>query len=212
MLNEITAYSRKLLLIIAAPVGLILVSVVGNALWDRAGSYLLDWIIRIVITFMDTMIGTYKDSIYREASKGYHEYAASSLYGLVLAGIAGLYISLIILERIRTRAGSGPDVDGPRVPGIIRIFRSRIFFYAFVLIAIANIGISISRNAYISAVTVYAQTSIDRLAPYLTEAEEEKLLAQFRNVRGTADYYTFHAGLLKLFEAHGLDHRSTPPL
>lgn len=214
MLAKIAARSRKLLLIIAAPIGMILLSVVGNALWDRVGSDFLDWIVRIIITSMDAVIGTYKDSIYREASHGYHEYASSRLYGFVLGGILGLYIGLILLERLLdrisfNRVSSVPDVDSPRV---FRILRSRIFFYVVFLIAIANSVISISRNAYIGAVTVYAQTSVDRLAPYLTEADEEELLAQFRNVRGAEDYYTFYARLLKLFETHGLDHRSIPPL
>lgn len=89
---------------------------------------------------------------------------------------------------------------------------SRAFSYVLLLFVLSTSVVSLSRQVYVRAVVVFAQTSIDRLAPYLTDAEEEELLAQFRNVQRAEDYYAFYDRLLEIYEEHGLDHRSTAPL
>ena len=58
------------------------------------------------------------------------------------------------------------------------------------------------RISSINNIITYTQTNIDRLAPMLTEQEEEELLAEFRSVKNAEDYYKFHSKLLKLSSDH----------
>ena len=199
---------RKSLTIAAAPIGVILLGAVGSGVWDRLGSSFFDWIARAIITAVSALFGTYKDSIYREASVGFHEHAATSLYALAMGAAVGMCISFVVLIG-RRRGNSSSKSDASRIS---RVFQSRVFAYVVVLAVLSFAAVSFFRDIYVAAVVVYAESSIDRLAPYLTDAEEEELVAQFRNVRGAEDYYAFYSRLLEIYEAHGLDHRSVPPL
>ena len=199
---------QKYLVPAATVIGVILLGAVGSGVWDRLGSRFFDWIARAVITFIDALIGSYKDSIYRAASRGFHEQAASFLYMYVIVAVAVICIALVVSVGHR-RNNSSWKSGASRIS---RAFRSRAFPYVLVLYVFSTTGVTLSRHFYVKAVVVFAQSSIDRLAPYLTDAEEEELLAQFRNVQGATDYYAFYDRLLEIYEAHGLDHRSVPPL
>ena len=200
--------SRKLLTCAVGTVGALFLSVLGSGVWDRLGNPLVDWITRTIITVIGALIGTYKDSIYREASRGFSEYPASMLYGFLLTVIP--VIAIVLVRRAR-RLRENPSLES-RASRMSRLMLSRTFLYLFLLYALSFSAVAYSRQVYMRAIITYAESSLDRLAPHLTEAEEEELLAQFRSVQSAEDYYAFYRRLLETYEQHGLDHRSVPPL
>ena len=218
MPDETVRRSRKFLLGAAGTIGAVFLSALGSGVWNHWGSPFLDWISRAIITVIAALVGTYKDSIYREASRGFQEYPASMLYAFVLITMPMIAIALVwFAARLREDLGSEPGPSSvsrmsPSHVFLSRVFLSRTFLYLFLLYTFATSAVSLSRQFYIRAIVVYSQSSIDRLAPHLTNAEEEELLAQFRSVQSAEDYYSFYGRLLDIFEAHGLDHRSDPPL
>lgn len=102
---KIVMPSRKVLRIAATSVGVVFLGAVGSGVWDRMGSDALDWTARAIITLIDALIGTYKDSIYREASLGFHEHAASTLYVYLLC-VTAICIIFIVLQRRRRENSS----------------------------------------------------------------------------------------------------------
>ena len=199
---------KKYLKYAVALVGTIVLGAVGSGVWERLGSKFFDWIARSIITFVNALIGTYKDSIYREAALGFNEQAASMLYLIVLGAMVGGCFGFTVARWHRhqdSRANS-------RASTVSRTPWPRVLLYLSLVFVASNSAINASRHIYVREIVVYVYSSIDRLAPFLTDAEEEELLAQFRNVRGSEDYYAFYDRLLETYEAHGLDPRGRPPL
>ena len=85
---------------------------------------------RSVISFINTVIGTYRDSNYREASHGFQERAASSLYMLVHVTVAVICIMLSALGA-RRYENSTWRFGNSRMS---RVFRSHKFSIAAVLL------------------------------------------------------------------------------
>ena len=162
--DEIGGRLRKLALTAAASVGVVVLGAIGSGLWDRLGSPFLDAVVRAIITAIDALIGTYKDSIYREASYGFHEKPASILYSFVWGIVPVMSIAIVALALIVLRDGNSISVRTART---LRVVRSRLFLYGFLLYTISSSAIFLSRHAYVRGVVVYAESSIDRLAPYL---------------------------------------------
>ncbi len=99
---------NKYLKIIFAAILTIILGAIGSGVWERFLSPAFDKTREIIINVMNYFVISYKDSIYADAAKGFHEYSADSLYCLVLICIVSLYlVMLLIIRDIRARKIKG---------------------------------------------------------------------------------------------------------
>jgi len=203
--------SRRTLKVGLAILGTVILGAIGSGIWARIGEPLANLLTSSVINGINLFFSSYKDSIYIRASYGFREYSANALLQYFIFILAMIFMLLVVFN---------PWLTDRYPVGALRnkinhFFRSgRGFLLQGVILFTVLFAcvVMYTRISYVNRVITYAQTSIDRLAPFLTNQEEEELLAEFRSVRSAEDYYKFYDRLLKLYSDHGIAHRSVRPL
>ena len=154
--------------------------------WDTATNFVINSISRVV--------GTYKDSIYADAAKGFHEESAVFIHIVVLMLPPLGYWFVLLSHPIMRKK--------PEEKNRIRDFmRSRQGFYIlFVVTLLIMLSFSISqlRVSYINKVVTFSVQSMNILAPKIPDVEMKTLRANYYQVETRDDYLAFHKQLLEL--------------
>ncbi len=191
--------------------GTVLLGAIGSGIWARIGEPLANLLTSAVINGINLVFSSYKDSIYIQASRGFREYSANALYQLFVVTLAMFYILLVVFHPWLTDRYPA-DALRNRTKQFLRSGRGFLLVGVLVFTVLSTCAVVYTRISYVNRIITYAQTSIDRLAPFLTDQEEEELLAEFRSVRSAEDYYKFYDRLLKLFSDHGIASYGVRPL
>lgn len=191
--------------------GAIVLGAIGSGLWDRMGDPILQMLSGAVINGIDLVVGSYKDTIYRQASYGFREYPSTFLFKIFIFFLTALYLAVVVSHPAVSRGERAQNLGG-RARKAIRSRGGFFLLVALALVALSSFYATSTQLSYTNRVILFAEVSIDRLAPFLTDQEEEELLASFRSVRSAADYYLFYDRIIALHEANRLPHHSVPPL
>ena len=189
---------RRPIKAVAFILGSMIVGALGSGLWERAGSPMLDWTIEATVSLIDIAFTSYRDSIYRDAALGFYEGPSSTLLQLVY--IAPVYGFLIYLFTMLTGSPSPDD------PGKVRI--SKLHFWTlnfFAAVALFMMMIAGIRQTYVNGVATFAEKTLDRIAPFIDEQQEEELLSEFRGVTSKAEYKEFRSRLLSICKQNGVE-------
>ena len=196
--------SKRHIQIILAWVVPILLGAIGSGVWARIGEPFTNFCTSAIINGISFFFSTYKDSIYRGASYGFREYSSNELFklfiGFALLGYLLIPFTHPWLRKYYPTRQTEPD----RTQFFFRSGCGFILISIFAFAVLSSLAVGITSISYNNRIITYTQTSIDRLAPFLTEQEEEELLAEFRSVKDAKDYYTLHEKLLKLSSKHNV--------
>lgn len=196
---------------IAVTFGTIILGAIGSGVWEKLVGPLFDGLTELIIDALDFLIGSYKDSIYREAAFGYREYAANGIYELIIGAMPALYLILLLNH---PKMAKRTAVTG-LAKSLRAALRSAGGFYVLSVITLfvfSYIVVSVTRLNYTNAVVTFAEGSIDILAPYISEDERRQLLSDFRRVTCKEDYYKYYAKLVELYKKYDISSNGVAPL
>ena len=82
--------------------GAIILAIISSAIWDKVGAPIFDNIFKFLLNISTLGLEKYRNTIYEEISKGFHENVSLEIYMLVTSIILGIIMTTImVLLRIR---------------------------------------------------------------------------------------------------------------
>ena len=172
----------------------LLIGGLGFSLWE--GSFApMDWIVR----FLATVSPTFRDSLYREATKGYDSMHAVVNFTIlammvVVLGYFGLWGANYLYRRFSGRDHSLALFDFPK--------RHLIFNAIAILVVMGTLIVNLQLS-YSKRVIAYSMDSIEVLAPDIPNATRLRLRLDFFCMRNADDFYLLNEKLNKLSETTG---------
>src|SRR5436190_13657044 len=96
-----------------------------------------------------------------------------------------------------------------------QFMRSSRGFYVIsflTLLVFVQVFVASTRARYVRAVILYANSTIQRIAPYIDDKTEKQLWAQYRSIRNAKDYYAFYDSLQAHLKQFGIPDYGVKPL
>lgn len=189
--------------IIAGVAVAIILGALGSGIWERLLSPAYDYCSSAVVGLFGSVSISFKNSIYREAARGFHERHALSLLTYILSGVGGLYTGFLVVHLSRRSTKIGKAISS-----LLRSSKASFILLLFVLAILFATLITSMRENFVNQVTTYALNGIEILGSDITAEEQAKLRAEFFQIKDAEDFYSFHNRLQALAEVTGvpLDH------
>ncbi len=172
----------------------VLLGGIGLSFWE--GSFApLDWAGRLLAAVSPT----FRDAIYREATKGFHlMHSAASLTIVALTVVAIGYVGLWGGNYILRKFSRGEQT--------LTFFQFAKHHIIFNVLAVMVILVSLIVNmqlSYSKQVITYSMNSIEVLAPEIPTATRLRLRLDFFCIRNADDFYLLNEKLHRLSEETG---------
>jgi hypothetical protein len=119
---------KKIFKRIGAIIGIILLGAIGSGFWSKILSPACSWVVDKIIRAVGAISISFKNYVYLNAAKGFHEAHSLSLLFLFLGMITGLYIGMLII-RYMTKFGKPRE----KFLSFARSNKEFILFHFFVL-------------------------------------------------------------------------------
>lgn len=186
----------------------IILGAIGSGLWERAIGPGFDAVANFVINAISRLVGTYKDSIYADVAKGFHEQSSMFLHILVLSLLPMGYMIILIRHPIRRKKPG----ENNRIRKFVRSQRGYYMLIVITLSIMLTFFLSQFRVTYINKVITFSEQSMHILAPYVSNDEMKDLRATYHLVQNRDDYFAFHKRLLKMSKEAGVKLPKFKPL
>jgi len=184
---------KKILICIGSAITAIILGAIGSGLWERCFSRLYDGGINAIISIMSFLSSSYRNGIYIEAAKGFHEYSSLYLHTMVLSLVPLMY--LMILWRHPYKKKAAPD---SRMRVFIRSRRGYYLLSFLTFTVFVSFFFSLTRVTYVNSVVTTSRQSISILAPKISDMETKELWALFYSMKSSDDFNVFKGKLQKL--------------
>lgn len=209
--------------------GIVLLGAIGSGVWQIVGAPVVTFISELIISSINLLVGTYKDSIYSNASKGFRESSATALYVLFFVLPPLIYLSYSFgkgygkraakkeIQNIEKESANKHDDELEQLEYRRRKLQERLITlkrirFAPILLLLVVALIAASQISYTNRIVTYVENTLDRLAPYENAMSILRLRAQFREVSTAEDYYLLYDLLESKLKEHGLESKSIEPL
>lgn len=190
--------------------GAIILGAIGSGLWSELLAPTWNLCLALVVKLFAYSSDSFRDSIYLEAAKGFHEKHSLAVLTLTLALIAGVYTGILMMLAFYRYE---------RPKNTIRRFMKSEYeyvvfsFFAFVaLTSIVMIIFIAIHSSYSNKVTTNSLNSIEIVAPYLGIEETLQLRSQFYSIKTRRDYDAFYSRMRLIGEKNKLDLPLSMPL
>jgi len=157
--------------------------------------------IETIVKFFGTISISFKNSIYADVAKGFHEQHSLSLINLFYGFICGFYTFLFIM--IVTL-----KYDRPReaIRELLKSFKYALLTGAFVCLVVIVVTIFGSFQAtYVNKIATGSINSIEIISPYLDVQKTLELRSEFHRIKTAEDYNRFYEELNNLGEKHKIN-------
>ena len=192
--------NNKIIKRIGAIVGLIFMSIVGNALWSKFLSPGWDWTVDKSIRGISTVSTSFKTYIYKEAAKGFHEEHSLTLLVLFLGVITGIYIALLISRHILR-------LEKPRekIKAFLGSHKEFVIFHFLVLVLIVTSFSMIIQSTYSNKIAMKSLNSIEIVSPFVKEKDRRLLKSKFLRIKSCEDYIAFYNKMKSIADKYSLE-------
>jgi hypothetical protein len=169
-------------------VGVVLIGVLGSALWEVVLHGLYERGSRFLLTLFTLGLDSMRNSIYADVARGHHE--VPSLYLLMFFVVSVLAIPISIIVNLTLMSHIWPANLAreerqrlrPRLRRLIYKLTTFCFFVGVILL-----GRLITLN-YTNLAITHFEHSLAICAPYLTGEEERAIRSQFALIKTSMDY------------------------
>jgi hypothetical protein len=185
--------------IVGTALGAILLGAIGSGVWSELLAPLWNSLLTIIVKVFAYFSDSFKNSIYEEAAKGFHEKYSLTVLMILLGMFIGIYIALLVSHFLL-------QFERPQ-DAVKRFMRSRYEFIAFsfmVLVFVTMCTFVSIHSAYANKITTRSLNSIYIVAPYVDNSEVLRLKSQFHQIKTAGDYKAFYFRLKDLGEKHKL--------
>jgi len=195
--------AKKLLPWICGILGVILLGAIANGVWSGILSPALNWLVDITIRSLSFISVTFKNGIYVDAAKGFHEAISCRILTLLWLLMLGVpVVSLIMLYRLK-RLSSQPSKE--RAIPFAATKHGYVVLCIAVLIMAAITCSDIIEIIFINKVTTQSLNSIDIIAPFIEQKEYLSLKSDFLRIKNAEDYEDFHRKMVELSDKHEIE-------
>lgn len=189
--------------------GTIFLGAIGSGLWERFLSKIIDSLVSLSVEFLNSIFKSYKDGIYETASVGFHETYSMQLFLLFFLLMPLAYIKL--LKRHPENNKDKGDFD-KKVGSFLRGKNGYVLLQILTISVMISCLFIVSGISYTNRIITYSIRSIDIVKPYISDAEYDKLISDYYQVRNTDDYSKFSVNIQKIAEEHALRLPENAPL
>ena len=182
---------NKLLKVVLGVLATIVLGAIGSGLWERMLGPFLDWLTRATIGLYASIVGTYRDSIYESAAKGFHEQHSLATYTMIIGMLPFIYYLLLRRHPTVTR-----NPDDP-----MRVFmRSRKGYWVILALTIAVFfatSFSSLRIRHINETITFSLASTEIVRPLIGEQKYIDLRSRYFSMRSSKDFRAIYDELVK---------------
>lgn len=143
---------------------------------------------------------SYRDSIYENAAKGFHEAQSLALYTLILSLLPLAY--LLILQRHPTERK--PEREKSTIREFLRSRKGYWLIFALTMAVFVQVTFSMLRLRHINETITYSLGTFEIVRPYVGEAQYTKYRSRFFATRTAAEFEALHAEIISVAKQHGL--------
>lgn len=180
--------------------GTIVLGALGSGLWQIILGPLVYKIGRIFLGLLSLIFVTLNNNIFQEIAKGFHESHSLFLLELAVGGLAGILISLIVLNSNLRRKERANKL----VPGILDSKRA---YYIWILASIFSLSFLLG-GLFIAAYENLYITRFEQIlticSPYISQNETSKFHSQFAQIKSKIDYENIVSSLENIAKSNNL--------
>ena len=196
--------------IFAGIIGTIFLGAIGSGLWERVISAFIDKMVTLSINVINFFFITYKDSLYKEASNGFHEFYSLQIWILALLLLPILYVRVLQIHPANKSRNEQKKTISFKI--FINSKKGYLSIYAVTLVMIVIIIFSTFRYRYINDTVTYSLTSLEIIAPYISKKESLLLRSQYFSITNTKDFMIFNEKVQSIAKENKLNLHTFKPL
>ena len=199
--------NKKILKWVVGGFGIIFLGALGSGLWSEFLSPARSWLVDKIIRSISALSISFKNYIYANASKGFHEEHSLTILVVFLGSLAGVYTAILIVrytlrlekprEKIRSFMGSRKEF---------------VFFNFIVLIVLVGTFFTAIQSTYSNKITMKSLNSIEIITPYIDSKDSLLLKSEFLRVKTCADYEAFYSKTQNLAQKYKIELPLLKPL
>lgn len=186
----------------------IILGAIGSGLWERFLGPFLDWLARVTVGAFAWGHTSYRDSIYENAAKGFHEAHSLAVYTLVLGLLPMFYLFILLRHPTAQGTTAAPSKFRETV-------RSRKgFWLVFILAMIVFVAVNFSalRLRHINETITYSLATFEIVRPYVGEDQYARYRSRYFALRTAAEFEVLHREVQAVAKARGVQLPNYQPL
>lgn len=192
---------NKILSTIIGFVGALILSGLGSGIWEVILKPLFYKVGFLFVQLISQVFDGYKDSLYREASSGFHEFSSLSIMILVVFVVIAAY------ARLMSNHPHNKKKEFEWEKKFKLFLKSKKGYYVTCCISVSAIvfmNVFIFRISYVNQVITISERSINIVNPYLSEKDRLLLRAEFSSIESADDFYKFKSHVESVAEKNEL--------
>lgn len=196
--------------LIGGLLGTVVLGVLSSAIWD--GIKPLSRFVYEKTLYVSTLgIEKYKDGIYQDIAKGYHESVSLEIFVLINSILLSLIFvtmvtcTLVYLCRDEDHVVTRKVVAFLRWP---RTFRKRyfvVFVVFYTVFVLTFFTLNLVKTKYANQAVVYFTQMITIVTPHLSEQEINEFHSNFAQVKNKSDYVSIISSLEDVVQKNNLE-------
>lgn len=178
----------------------IFLGAIGSGLWERFLGPFLDWLSRVTIGAFAWGHASYRDSIYSDAARGFHEAQSLALYTVFLGFLPLLYFW--ILRRHPTEKRAARDTSVFRE--IIRSRKGFWLIFALTMVVFISVMFSTLRLRHINETITYSLATFEIVRPFVGEDQYLRYRSRYFSLRTAVEFDALHKEILAVAKVHDI--------
>lgn len=163
-------------------------AIVASAIYESLFRPTANWLFKLALNLSTLGLEKYKDNIYIEIAKGFHEDISLDLYKLFIGLLLGFVISLIFILIKLKNQGDNDAFIHKFFKAQNKIINSNIFLSAYFLIVLIVTTLNIVQTVYINNAITYYDQLIAITSPYVDPHQIQIFNSEYAQIANKQDY------------------------
>lgn len=164
-------------------IGVIILGIFSSALWDKLFKPLTEILFRLLLYVSTLGIEKYRNGIYSEIAKGFHESVSLEILTWITSVFVGTVVAVVFLK-IKGHKKSALSNDGFLFKTINRIY----FLILYLVFSITFVGLNIVKIQYINRSIVYFEQLLNVVSTEITDDSYKGFQSEFAEIKTKNDY------------------------
>lgn len=198
----------KLLKVALGIVATIFLGAIGSGVWERFLGPALDWLTKVSVGAFAWGHTSYRDSIYANAAKGFHEAHSLALYTVVLGLLPLAY--LLLLRRHPTERLPPGSTTSTRE--FVRSRKGYWFIAALTAVVFVMVSFSALRLRHINETITYSLATFEIVRPYVGEDRYKQYRSRYFSMKTASEFDAIHSEIRQIAQDQKLQLPEYEPL
>jgi len=165
----------------------VIIGLVTSLIYESMFRPTFGWFFHFLLNVSTLGLEKYKDNIYIEISKGFHEDMSLQIYKLSIGLLIGFVLSLILMLLVRKSKDENSYIHKIfKTPS--RVMDSKIFLVTYIVVLLAITSLDITQNVYINKTITYYNQLLNIISPNLDFNQFQIFNSRFAQISKRQDY------------------------